>query len=156
MGYNTNFNGQFNLNKPLSEKDKEFLTKFAKTRRTARKVDAKYGIEGEFYVDGAVRYGQGEDETILDNHRYPKTQPGFWCQWVPNDDGTAIVWDGNGKFYNYIEWINYLIKSILEPRGYSLTGYVKWHGDEPDDFGIISIENNVVRIGQGLRSYIYS
>ena len=44
MGYNTNFDGQFNLNKPLSEKDKEFLTKFAKTRRTARKVDAKYGI----------------------------------------------------------------------------------------------------------------
>jgi hypothetical protein len=155
MGYDTQFTGQFDLNKPLSEKDKEFLTKFSETRRMARKVDAKYGIEGEFYVDGAGIFGQDKDETILDN-RYPKTQPGFWCQWVPTEDGRAIVWDGNEKFNDYIEWINYLIKSILEPRGYSLTGYVKWHGDEPDDFGIISIENNVVRIGQGLRSYIYS
>jgi len=116
MGYNTNFDGQFDLNKPLSIEDHEFLTKFSENA-----------------------------------HEY-----GCWCNWVPNEFGTAIVWDGNERFYDYIKWINYLIKSILEPRGYSLTGYVKWHGDEPDDFGIISIENNVVRIGQGLRSYIYS
>jgi hypothetical protein len=156
MGYNTQFTGQFNLNKPLSEKDKEFLTKLSETRRVARKVDAKYGIEGEFYVDGTGIFGQDKDETILDNNRYPKTQPGFWCQWVSNEDGTAIIWDCNEKFYNYIEWINYLIKNLIEPRGYSLTGDVEWQGDEPDDFGIISIKDNTVRIGQGVRSYIYS
>ena len=153
MGYTTDFNGEFMLDKPLTPADLEFLTKFSGTRRMGRKVDAKYGVEGEFYCENTEDAGQVHEDNIIDFNRPPKTQPGLWCQWVPNDDGTAIQWDGNEKFYDYITWIEYLIKAILAPRGYSLTGEVHWQGEESDDKGKIVIKNNKVKVFK--RSYVY-
>lgn len=76
-------------------------------------------------------------------------QPGLWCQWIPNGDGTAIVWDEGEKFYEYVEWIEYLIHHFLAPWGYELDGSVTWQGEETDDKGIIVITSNVVSVGIG-------
>lgn len=75
--------------------------------------------------------------------------PGFWCQWVPNSEGTAIEWDGGEKFYNYVEWIEYLIQHFFEPWGVKLNGEVEWSGEESDDLGLISVKDNVVTVKQG-------
>lgn len=147
MGYTTYFEGKFELNKKLKDEDKTFLTKLAETRRMARKTGAEYGVEGEFYVDGSGSFGQDyNDQTapVIDCNRPPKTQPGLWLQWVPTEDGMGIEWDGGEKFYDYVEWIEYLIENILAPRGYILNGQVKWYGEENEDMGIIDIKNNVV------------
>lgn len=110
-----------------------------------RNVDeSKYGIQGEFYVDGGGHAGQNHESNIIDYNRPPRTQPGLWCQWTPNEDGTAIEWDGGEKFYSYVEWIKYLIEKILSPRGYVLNGEVNWYGEDRDDEGIICIVDNVV------------
>src|SRR5216117_2712686 len=103
MGYTTDFAGQFNLDKPLSDEDYNFLCKFRDTRRMARNLPPEYGIDGEFFVDGTGFGGQDRDSTIINYNLPPKTQPGLWCKWIPTADKLGIEWDGEEKFYNYIE-----------------------------------------------------
>lgn len=83
-------------------------------------------------------------------------QPGLWCQWTPNGEGTAIVWDEGEKFYYYIEWIEYLIEHFLAPWGYKLNGEVSWDGESSDDRGIIRITDNVVSVGTAVITYNFT
>jgi hypothetical protein len=153
MGYTTDFEGGFNITPNLSQKDNEFLTKFHNTRRMARSVGPEYGKEGEFYVDGTGWAGQDHDKNVINYNRPPGTQPGLWCQWIPTDDGCELVWDGGEKFYNYVEWLDYLIDKILAPRGYTLNGECQWFGEERDDVGVIIVKNNKVTTKVGKLTY---
>ena len=58
-------------------------------------------------------------------------------------------WNGGEKFYNYIEWLEYLIKNLLEPWGYALNGEVTWQGEERDDIGKLIVTNNKVSVKNG-------
>jgi len=69
--------------------------------------------------------------------------PGIWCQWVPTDDGKFLEWDTGEKFYNYVEWLEYVIE-MLKPKGYVLNGEVRWRGEEFDDIGTIIVRDNDV------------
>lgn len=147
MGYTTDFEGEFQITPKLRDEDKNFLIKFSNTRRVARLVDPKYGVEGEFFVDGSagdLGMGQGHDANITDYNRPPSTQPSLWCDWTPNQEGTSLIWNGGEKFYHYIEWTQYLIDTILKPRGYVLNGEVTWQGEDPEDRGVLVIDNNLV------------
>lgn len=157
MGYTTDFNGEFMLDKPLAPEDLDFLNKLNQTRRMKRNVGPEFGVDGEFYVAGdGDNYLLSDDElkpsNIVNHNTPPNTQPGLWCGWRPNDNGTAIEWDGGEKFYEYVAWIQYLITKILAPRGYSLTGDVHWQGEDSDDKGKIVIKNNKVKV---LNGYTY-
>lgn len=144
MGYTTEFMGQFNLNKKLDTQTRKFLMKLAATRRMARNLPPKYGIEGEFYVDGTGFAGQGNDPDIIDYNRPPKTQPSLWLHWVPDTDGKAILWNGAEKFYHSVEWLCYLIKNVLIPKGYVLNGDVVYRGEDLEDVGVIRVKENKV------------
>ena len=146
MGYTTDFSGSFQLNTPLQPRMNEFLKKFNETRRMARNVDEAFGIEGEFYVLGTGFFGQDHEANVIDYNTAPVTQPGLWCQWTPNEDGTAIEWDGGEKFYYYSEWLFYLINKILAPNGYVLNGTVTWQGEETGDVGKIKVVDNVITV----------
>jgi hypothetical protein len=164
MGYTTDFSGRFELNKPLTAEHAEYLTTFSQTRRMKRnaveaalledpvraKVDLPVGNEGEYFVGGTGSFGQGDDNSV-ENHNYPPTtQPGLWCQWVPSGDGKGIEWDGSEKFYNYTEWLEYIVQNFLGPWGYKLNGEVNWYGEDPSDVGILVVEDNCVgsRVGR--------
>lgn len=125
------------------------------------KVELPAGIEGEFYVGSPANMGQNRCESIIDFNRPPTTQPGLWCNWTVGDiyetplsealleeKGVAqtIVWDEGEKFYNYVEWLEYLIKSFLIPWGYTLNGEVQWRGEDWSDNGTISVTDNVVTL----------
>jgi len=157
MGYTTDFEGGFNITPVLSQKDNEFLTKFSETRRMARSVGPEYGIEGEFYVDGDGDKDWGAwsvpKTNVINYNRPPSTQPGLWCQWIPTDDGSELVWNGGEKFYNYVEWLQYLIDKILSPRGYTLNGECQWFGENRDDVGVIIVKNNKVTTKVGKLTY---
>jgi len=147
MGYTTDFFGTFKIDKPLTDELKTFLTKFSETRRMKRNVDEmEYGIEGEFYVNGGGDYGQAPEDNIVDYNYPPRTQPGLWCQWIPNEDGDEILWNGCEKFYHYDEWLNYIIHKFLKPNGYTLNGKVRYEGEDSTDIGYIIVEDNVVHM----------
>lgn len=169
MGYTTDFSGIFNLDKPLRPEHLAYLNAFSETRRMKRNaeiaetlpdpirlsVNLPIGTEGEFYVGSVSEsfFGQHKDASIIDYNQPASTQPGLWCHWTPNQDGTSIEWNGAEKFYNYIEWIEYLINKLLVPWGYVLNGEVEWDGEDSSDMGMIIIENNVVNIKIGRNYY---
>ena len=150
MGYTTEFSGQFTFNKPLDDDTYQLVTGLATTRRMKRNVDEeKYGKDGEFYIEGGGYAGQADEDNIVDYNRPPADQPGLWLQWVPTDDRWHLEWDGGEKFYYYVEWLEYLIKKIFAPRGYVLHGEVRWRGEDFDDIGVITVEDNKVSTKEG-------
>ena len=76
-------------------------------------------------------------------------QPGLWCQWIPNDDGTALEWDGGEKFYEYEDWLRYLIEHFLAPWHYTVNGEVEWKGEDSSDIGLLVVKNNIVSVKLG-------
>lgn len=146
MGYTTEFEGQFNLDKKLDSETHTFLKKLSETRRMARNLGHGYGVEGEFYVDGLGFAGQDHDDTIIDYNTPPSTQPSLWCQWEPTDDGMGIIWNGTEKFNAYVQWLEYIIDKILKPRGYTLDGKVKFQGERIGDSGTIIVKDNKVSV----------
>ena len=164
MGYTTDFSGSLSFNKPVEKWLVDYLDKFNETRRMKRDPEkikkvfpnwkdfcfnGDLGTEGEYFVGGLGFCGQDSDASVLD-HNYPaKTQPGLWCQWKVTED--ALEWDGGEKFYNYEEWLEYLIDNFFEPLGYILNGEIAWQGEENDDFGTISVEDNIISMNYGMR-----
>lgn len=159
MGYHTDFEGSFKLDKPLSEAHKTYLDKFSRTRRMDRSESKVIGLpdpireavclpvgeRGCYFVGASGFSGQDRDESIVD-YNSPPGQPGLWCKWVPNSDGTAIEWDGGEKFYDYVSWLRYIIDHFLEPWGYTLNGEVDYRGENFNDVGTITVTNNEVKV----------
>lgn len=156
MGYTTEFSGHVTIDPPLNREEVTFLTKFAQTRRMNR-------LNGPYFVDGSGDFGQGNDPDIVNFNEPATGQPGLWCQWVPNENGTTIEWDGNEKFYNSAEWMKYLIDHFLKPgaiadlpflqKNHVVNGIIDAQGEEASDRWQIVVENNVVKTRQGLISF---
>lgn len=160
MGYTTEFEGAFKLDRELTRKEEKYLRAFAEIRHMKRDsakavklddpiraaVGLPIGVEAEYFVgnSGDGDYGQAHTDDILDYNSEPKTQPGLWCKWEPTEDADGIQWDGAEKFYDYVEWLRYLITNFLAPWGYTLNGEVEYWGEDPSDFGKIIVKDNVV------------
>ena len=67
-----------------------------------------------------------------------------YCQWVLTKDREGIEWDNNEKFYDYVEWLQHIIDDLLLPNGYTLSGEMKFQGEEKEDNGVLKIINNIV------------
>ena len=133
MGYNTEFFGRFNTSKELTKEQIEYLIMFSESRRLKRDptkiskqknvnkrclellkiLNLPIGKEGEFYC-GKEDYNELNESIINYNHN-PTTQPGLSCDWIPNEDGSSIIQSGMEKFYEYVEWIEYMIESFFKP-----------------------------------------
>jgi hypothetical protein len=72
--------------------------------------------------------------------------PSYYCHWDLNYEGLALEWDGGEKFYEYIWWLEYIIKEYLDPWGITLNGDVKYSGEDADDNGTISVVENIVSV----------
>jgi hypothetical protein len=167
MGYTTDFTGKFNLDKPLTPEHRAYLEAFAQTRRMQRNAEKAatmpdlireaaglpIGEQGGYFVGSTKDYGQDHTPDVTDYNQEPTGQPGLWCQWTPNEDGSAIEWDQGEKFYRYVEWIEYLIRHFLSPWGYTLNGTVEYQGEDSSDKGRIVIVNNGVKNTNRSRNY---
>ena len=163
MGYTTDFKGQFAVSPPLKPEHVAYINAFSGTRRMKRDgrkatplpdpvrlaAGLPVGPSGSYFVGGVGFAGQDHDNSVLEHNTPPSTQPSLWCQWKATEDGTAIEWDGGEKFYEYIEWICYLVHHFFAPWGYTLNGEVRWQGESDDDKGKIIITNNVVTTKNG-------
>lgn len=165
MGYSTDFYGSVSFNKPIADELKNYINKFSATRRMKRDVEkikkifpdwdkncfnGNLGVDGEYFVGGNGFLGQDVDDSIVGYNAPPKTQPSLWCQWMIDDDGN-LVWDGGDKFYNYAEWLVYLIDNFIDPSGYICNGEIEFQGEDINDFGTIYVKDNVVTVKYGMR-----
>lgn len=163
MGYDTKFDGEFEVDPPLTNSHRKYLEDFSNTRRMKRDpeiaktlhdpvretVELPLGPEGSYFVGGGGFHGQDRDDSITDYNYPPEGQPGLWCKWAPTSDGEYIAWNGVEKFYDYVEWLEYLIQHFLQPWGYSLNGEVTWKGEDSGDMGKIIVKNNEVTVYKG-------
>lgn len=121
-GYTTTFEGRFTLNHPLTPEHYDVLTRFA------------------------------QEEHYPGEKGMPSAQGSYNCQWRPAPDRMSIVWDGEEKFYCYVEWLQCLIDNFLILWGYVLNGAVQWQGDGYEgrhgkiikDEGILFVRENRV------------
>jgi len=170
MGYTTDFDGSVTINKKVDKATYDLLVGLHNTRRmkrdlkklakslkiTEKEALARYGKDGQLFVGATGHGGQDNSPDIVDYNAPPQDQPGLWCQWEIQEDHKTIQWDGGEKFYNYIEWMQYLIEIILKPKGYVVNGEIQWQGEEPEDKGIIRVENNTVRIMEAVTFFLSS
>ena len=110
--------------------------------RPVRPLGFRSERRASYFVGGQGFMGQDHDPSIVDHNQPPVGQPGLWCQWTPNEDGSAIEWDGNEKFDDPTEWIADLIEHFIVRWGYVVNGEVEW--DDEGEFGLIRVVNNVV------------
>lgn len=100
-------------------------------------------FDGKFLLSRALTLAEYQDLKKLASDESDEG-PGGYCQWVPAEDGTALMWDGNEKFYHYVDWLEHIIESRLKPWGIILNGAVRYHGEAAGDSGVIDVTDNTV------------
>lgn len=161
MGYTTEFEGQVTIEPPLNPSERDYLLKFANTRHMDRG-------NGQYHVDNGR--DNDYDYDVRDHNRPPAEQPGLWCQWVPTADGSALEWDGGEKFYNPVEWMQYIINHFLkdgaeasnttDPQftgftfNHVLNGTIVAQGEDPGDRWLLAVKDNEVARYQGQIVYM--
>lgn len=150
MGYDTNYWGEFEVNPPLNEKEIEYLEKFSETRRVKR-------TKGPYYVENGGFKGQDREEDVIEYNSPPDGQPSLWCDWIPSEDGTKLIFNESEKFNNGTQWIKYIIEHFLKPDALAkkhlnfltcnhfVNGKIIGRGEEPVDNFSIYINNNQVK-----------
>ena len=120
MGYTTDFRGTLVFNIPLTK-------------------------------DMVDTYNQFKEKRHEDGYK-PNGKPSIWLGWeIIEEDGTHYLeWDGGEKFYNYIEWLEYVIKYVFKGWGLVLNGRIEWRGEDWDDHGYIEVGNNNVTASSNL------
>lgn len=118
MSYHTYFDGRFTVTPILTAEQVSTLKTFADTRHCS-------------------------PNDYNDHEGFPS----LWCEWRPSDDGTTIHAEDleDASFWNYEEWLIYLIDHFLAVWGCALNGSVRWEGEENDDTGTIYVRNNHVK-----------
>jgi hypothetical protein len=161
MGYTTYFSGEFTIDPPLKHEHMSFLTAFARTRHMARDEEKLRAAYAQRVADGKLTdhdrlrercglainattvldtsYTNNTGSSVTDHNNPPGGVPGLWCKWTPTSD-TTLAWDEGEKFYDYAEWLRYLLTTFLHPWGYKVTGTVEWTGENADDRGKLTVE----------------
>ena len=75
------------------------------------------------------------------------SHPGLWCKWIIGEDRQSIKWNGAEKFYDYVEWLQYIIDNFLVPNGYTVNGSVNYQGEDFEDQGTVIVKDNHVTTG---------
>lgn len=106
----------------------------------------------------AIYNGQKPKEIplLMDGNRQPEGVPGLWCQWIfsPAEDApkdaeeidAELEWDGGEKFYNYVEWLKFLIENFIAPADISLSGVIVAAGEDRNDRKYIVVADNRVQV----------
>lgn len=163
MSYNIYYEGTVSINKPLDDQTYNIIMGLSDSRRMAWNADklerdgiAKkkdIGEEGEFFFG----HNHMKHEELIEfekkyalNINYPPAgQPSYWGTWIVSDDKMGLIWNGNEKSYNGHEWLQYIVKKILIPRGYNTEGIVNWFTEEE----MYDNEWHTVVKGKSVRKY---
>lgn len=128
-------------------------------------LDGDYGENGEFfgYVPSELiesydetynweEYEQwinGENPLMFPiegkQNNPPSNQPSLWCNWkIEGDTLFCGLEDGYGKFYGYLEWLEYIRLNILSKWGihFKEGNSIRWRGEDFDDIGMVEYDES--------------
>lgn len=174
MGYYTSFYGSMSFNKPLDEKMAKFIRSFAESRHVKRDADKiitelkdnniepkhilppvpgieNFGTNGKFFArpiylsDKHIIPDDYMDPSVIDYNRPPDDCPGLWCDINISEDNSELTLV-DGKNYEYVKWLEWLIKYFFEPAGYILNGNIEFQGEEHSDSGTITANDNHISV----------
>jgi hypothetical protein len=151
MGTTTTFEGTFTLDKPLTEAQREYLVAFSEIAHYAHgRLDLEDLIEDHLREAVELPAGPGGAYVVSEEGDsrlgHPPGVPGAYCQWTPTEDGSGLEWDGGEKFYDWAEWLTYLVDNFLKPWGLVLNGRVAYQGEKAGDAGYLVCTNNMVEV----------
>ena len=116
MGYNTDWNGQLNLSRKLTDKEQKEWDIIHNERH-----DSKY-----IYGDK--------------NREYPSIWRGFEV-----NKGDIFEWDTNEKTYMGKEWIRFFVNKVIEwnkEKEIIVEGEMEWRGEDMGDNGKVKVKYN--------------
>lgn len=154
MGYTTEFTGEVRVEPPLNHNEIGFLEDFIRTRHMNR-------VKGPLYAPGG--FDGTNDLDVIDMNNPGPTQPGLWCKWESADYGHVIRWDGREKFYDSVEWMQYLIDNLFSEKAreyvevhhsgdkrldaftfnHVFNGILEAQGEDEDDKWLLIVKDNV-------------
>lgn len=116
MGYTTDFRGKLEFDKPLTRDMLVTYHKFQQIR----------------HEDGYQPFGK----------------PSIWLQWVIVEENNKyyLEWDETEKFYEYVDWLEYIIKYVFKVWDVKLNGEIEWRGEEWVDTGTIVVEDSNITV----------
>lgn len=166
MGYDTRFEGHFLLSKKVGKEFYSYINAFNRTRHMYRDVSLiienfpdwmERSYKGDLGLDGAYFICEDGKRTpdVIDYNKSTYGVPNLWCQWrlfsdkekelLSGDVEEAeayLAWDGGEKFYDSLEWLEYLIKHFFSKEGITLTGAALSVGEEFGDSTYICAVDN--------------
>lgn len=172
MGYSTDFSGEIAVSLPESgERGRQLPDEWVKRWNDATSGDPEHQYSSGGRSEPADYFPTDIEEVdrVLDDGRqwirtkpvmlfgWPReivlgvTQPQSWCQWELSNDTTVydgeqptwIRWDGGEKFYEYGDWLEYLVAAIKKDfPGARFDGEIEWRGEEWDDFGALAVQED--------------
>lgn len=163
MGYTTKFKGEIGFNREVDGWLVDYINKFSRIRHMVLSESRIKGLfhdwkdlcfkgmlgrHGQYFIGLEDYDHRNPSMCVVNPNRWPEGCPGFYCQWVIRDN--KLVWRGDEKFYDYVDWMRYLIDCFFEPEGYVLNGTIRWQGENIEDAGYIYVVDNKVtteRIG---------
>lgn len=101
-------------------------------------------FEGRFTITPQLTMDQFAELAAVQEWPGAGRSGGGYVQWTPTKDGKGLTWDGNEKFYEYVECLEWLMKTYFARWGCTLSGSVKYKGESRDDRGVIVVEGGKV------------
>ena len=144
MGYNIYYEGTVSISKQLDDETYNIIMGLSDSRRMSWDADklerdgiAKkkdIGEEGEFFFGhDHMKHKElieFEKKYALNINYPPAGQPSYWGVWIVTDDRMGLIWNEAPNSYGGHEWLQYLVKKILVPRGYKVKGTIDWITEE--------------------------
>jgi len=116
MGYNTDWNGQIDLSRKLTDKEQEEWDTIHNERHDSKHI---YGDKNREY-------------------------PSIWCGFNVNE-GDIFEWDGGEKTYMGKEWIIFFVNKVMEwnkEKEIIVKGEMEWRGEDMGDNGRVRVKYN--------------
>ncbi|ELR16994.1 uncharacterized protein ACA1_304360 [Acanthamoeba castellanii str. Neff] len=149
MGYETDFEGELNIRPRLAD---EFVARF---NDVASRRNNVYGDGDEGSFDHLVFGKRGTAAGARVQERYDNPAwtgvPSCWNAWqLKNEPGktcTILHWEGNSKFYNYVQWLQFVVDYIIRENQalaplLNFQGAITWNQDRTDcdDKGVLTLK----------------
>src|SRR4051794_15858134 len=106
MGYTTRFEGQIRIEPALRPGHQLYLRRFAGSRRMKRDpwraerlsdpvrvaADLPIGPEGSYFIGADDSCDEVDPSVIDENTPHTPFTDSLYCNWIPSEDGSALVW----------------------------------------------------------------